>query len=399
MLNIFGVAFPICFTIFYFALNGALKYFLHAIFVDAPAAKGDAKGNFSNSLFRWIRNMFAANSLKYQVICIFVILFILVSLKLIHREYWHNFSKHLPSEKNLLRLSTISIIFIAFLINAYITNGKKELFYGGIHAMTVYILSWVYFLPVVSIVAVYLWKLKVNRESMTIFILCLGMIWSDGSSGGIDWYGVAIPIATMTALLTQHFWKEKIFDIVVLLIVSGLSVGVINSWADDTYNWWGLSAGSSYAATDKINFGLAKGIHVDPKVGAVYGEINKQLTGLGSCRQSMVAFPSTPMLILDAQGKIANTTATYWFDVVSQAQVLHDLNAFRNHTPSVFIVLGLPKAVWEGHAQAFNDGKVYNQQLLLNFIQSLTAKGYKTTNYNLPDSPGFFYSIYVKQNC
>ena len=116
MLNIFGVAFPICFTIFYFALNGALKYFLHAIFVDAPAAKGDAKGNFSNSLFRWIRNMFAANSLKYQVICIFVILFILVSLKLIHREYWHNFSKHLPSEKNLLRLSTISIIFIAFLI-------------------------------------------------------------------------------------------------------------------------------------------------------------------------------------------------------------------------------------------------------------------------------------------
>lgn len=397
--NILGFGTPVLMLLTYLSYEGALPAFLRSILIDAPAAKGDAGGNFSNSLFRWFLNMIKNNSMLYEIFSLIFLAFLILSFQAIYKTRILGTKSELRTSWIILSASGLLFFLNSFSLLSYIQTGHKGFGAQIAQNLTSNFLSWAYVLPVILTIVIFITWLVKDTENWILIILCLAMIWADGSSGGIDWYGVSIPVVTVLALVLDKYWNVKFFDAIVLCTLSFVSLGVVSSWADNTYNWWGLSAGPSYQATAKISSGILQGIKINPIDNLVYTDIHNQLLGLKQCQNSMVSFPSVPLLIINANGTISDRNAEYWFDVISQKQVATALLDFQRKTPSVFVVLNVPKAVWDGHSAAFNGGKPYEQELLLNFIHSLPTNTYEVTQYPLVGSPGFSYSIYFSKKC
>jgi len=301
----------------------------------------------------------------------------------------------------IVRIVAVGIVInCAIYLYIYIEYGKVLYFSHLSKNVSTFILSWTYFLPIVLtllLFAISIWK---PFSHSLLLILSLSLIFCDGSSGGIDWYGAAIPLVYLTGLVLEKYLQFAFFDPLILICSCLFVVGVVTSWADNTYNWWGLNSGASYNAKATINIGLAKGLKVNNGDVGTYEAVNSKIRSFGSCRERMLAFPSIPYFILSNNGKsVDSSNAQYWFDFISQSNVRKAISSLQKSPPDVYVSLNLPEFVWQGHSKAFNGGEEYAQRDFVSFGDDLVAHNYKKFTYLLSSSPGYSVSIFANPRC
>jgi len=399
-LFLLGLVAPTTIYICYLYFTDSLSAFIQNIIIDAPAAKGNSQGNFSNSLFRWIKNLFTQNSLHNQFLFLLTISFLILSIRSIYLLYLKENSRARAADFTLRFGALCILVNSIFFTYSYIKYGKPLYFSHLSNSVTNFVLSWTYFLPIIMIIAIFLATLIKPLNQPILLWLSMSVIFCDGSSGGIDWYGAAIPLVYLIGLVCERYLPFSFFDSFILIFACFLAVGVTSKWADNTYNWWGLNSGPSYISNTSINAGIATGIKLNASDAQVYTLVNNKIRTSGYCRDKMLAFPSVPYFILNNEGKfIDKSNAQYWFDFISQASVAKAVSALESNPPDIFVVLNLPEFVWQGHASAFNAGHEYAQRKMLALSNQLVTLGYKDFNYKLQASPGYSISIFESPRC
>lgn len=386
--------------IIYSVAAGAFTQFLRAVFLEAPSAKG----SLTASLMGWIIRLPDQFNLSKNIIVYILCFFALLGID----KVWLNengFQNRLNSlaNKRKFRLVLWSLFIFAssYLSFTVVTKGNFYELTNTMSALGNLLLTISRVMPVWFVI--YLWiKSIVNREYLEFLPLCLlsiSLVFATGSSGGLNWYGTAVPFGLLIAFFWNKIIHENTFLLFAGIIVPVILGALLTNWALSPYNWWGLRTVESYKATNTITQGLMTGLKTDSVSLATIRIVQNDLNPAKNCQGGLFSFPSIPLFLLEAGTQPKGKDAIFWFDFVSQGNVLKATDEIKKSPPDAAVILDVPDFVWNAHSKGFNQGINYKQRELVKTLMNLEKLGYKKRVLPLFSSPGYSIITLVNKNC
>lgn len=386
--------------IIYSIAVGAFKPFLYSMFLDAPSSKG----SFLISLTGWIIRLPEQFNLSKNIIAYLLCFFALLGLDRVwlretrfRREL--NFLAPLPRFRFIIWSAFILLCFYSSL--RFVVYGDYNEISEIIHSVGNLLLIISRVMPVWFVI--YMWLMEIFRGNDDIYLpLCLlsmSLIFATGSSGGLNWYGTALPFGVMTAFFWNKVIHQNIFMVFAGVLTPLICGALLMNWASSPYNWWGLRTVESYKANRVISQGLMAGLRTDDVSLATIRIVQRELNKANGCSNGLFSFPSIPFFLLEAGVQPKGRDAIFWFDFVSQKNVGEAILELKKSPPDAAVILSVPDFVWTAHSEGFNKGRKYKQRELVKIILDLEKSGYSKRELPLFASPGYSIITLVNESC
>jgi hypothetical protein len=166
------------------------------------------------------------------------------------------------------------------------------------------------------------------------------------------------------------------------------------------YNWWGYRTPPVYLATTTSDSGLTKGLQMDLRTQIVLKSVEKRLKEVQNCSGGLLVFPHMPIFQLDLNSQPNRRDAIYWFDFVSQANIKKAIVEIEENPPAGFVIVKVPKFVWDGHSKAFLGGEKYAQEELIATLERESKKGYTSMKYRLyQGNEDWSVTVHTRNSC
>jgi hypothetical protein len=128
--------------------------------------------------------------------------------------------------------------------------------------------------------------------------------------------------------------------------------------------------------------------------------IEGKLAEVKECDGGLMVFPHMPIFQLDLNSQPQRRDGIYWFDFITQKNVQNAISEIKKNPPAGFAIVNVPAFVWDGHAKAFNDGKIYEQRRLISTLLNEAQSGYSSFNFRLYKvTDEWSVNVYTRDSC
>lgn len=406
--KIIGISFSLIPVALYFQSKKALGHMFNSLFLESSGAKGSA----SDALFNWILHLYDQLSFRKEVaITIFAILMYIGLEKVLlpisydlNTKYFKIRNLKLPLYKVRAIYICLALIYIYFAVSnlgrLQITGIESDwiIFFRQISSL---VLPHTFIIPVTFIFIFSFWAIRKEKQKwVPLVTLCLTLIWGSGTSGALNWYATAIPTVTLFAWISTRTKYLEFIGIVTLFVSIAISTTLYANWMHSPYNWWGYRTPPVYLATTTSDSGLTKGLQMDLRTQIVLKSVEKRLKEVQNCSGGLLVFPHMPIFQLDLNSQPNRRDAIYWFDFVSQANIKKAIVEIEENPPAGFVIVKVPKFVWDGHSKAFLGGEKYAQEELIAALERESKKGYTSMKYRLyQGNEDWSVTVHTRNSC
>ena len=406
--KIIGILFSLIPVALYFQSKKALGPMFNSLFLESPGAKGSA----SDALFNWILHLYDQLSVRKEIgIAVFAILIYIGLEKYLLPNSYNLDTKYLKIRNLNLSLYKIRVIYICLaLVYIYIAvSNLGRLRITGIEndwiifskQISSLVLPSTFIIPVTFVFLFFFWTLRSEKQIwVPICTLCLTLIWGSGTSGALNWYATAIPTITLFAWISTRTKYPEFLGIITLFVSIAISATLYASWMHSPYNWWGYRTPPVYSTTTTSDSGLTKGLQMDLRTQIVLKSVEKRLKEVQNCSGGLLVFPHMPIFQLDLNSQPNRRDAIYWFDFVTQANIKKAIVEIEENPPAGFVIINVPKFVWDGHSKAFLGGEKYAQEELIATLKRESKKGYTSMKYRLyQGNEDWSVTVHTRNSC
>jgi hypothetical protein len=386
----------------------ALNPMLDSVFRESVGAKGST----NSALFRWILYLFDQyNYRKEFATVIFASLIYLALDRYLLPKYYDKqtqsfkISSYRLKKKNLyfaILLSILIYVTAALLsLNHLARTGFENEWIILSKQIAYVVIPHTFLIPVAFVFVMIFWSLRSNNQNwIPLFTLCLTLIWGVGSSGGLNWYATAIPLIAIFAWVSTKTRYLDFFTIVTLVTSIAIATTTYSNWLLSPYNWWGYRTPSVNLAIVTSDTGLTQGLRMDRQTLSTLKSVEDRLEVVKDCKGGLMVFPHMPIFQLDLDSQPQRRDAVYWFDFVSQSNILKAISEVENNPPAGYVIINVPDFVWDGHSQSFNGGNEFYQRKLIEVLQEKSANGYSSWIYRLyNNTDDWSITVYTKDSC
>ena len=107
-----------------------------------------------------------------------------------------------------------------------------------------------------------------------------------------------------------------------------------------------------------------------------------------------------PIFQLDLNSQPNRRDAIYWFDFVTQANIKKAIVEIEKNPPAGFVIVNVPKFVWDGHSKGFLGGEKYAQEELIATLKRESKKGYTSMKYRLyQGNEDWSVTVHTRNSC
>jgi hypothetical protein len=392
----------------YFHSKQALNPMLDSLFRESVGAKG----SIFSALFNWILYLLDQyNYRKEFATVIFASLIYLALDRYLLPKYYDKqtqsfkISSYRLKKKNLyfaILLSILIYVTAALLsLNHLARTGFENEWIILSKQIAYLVIPHTFLIPVAFVFVMIFWSLRSNNQNwIPLFTLCLTLIWGAGSSGGLNWYATAIPLIAIFAWVSTKTRYLDFFTIVTLVTSIAIATTTYSNWLLSPYNWWGYRTPSVNLAIVTSDTGLTQGLRMDRQTLSTLKSVEDRLEVVKDCKGGLMVFPHMPIFQLDLDSQPQRRDAVYWFDFVSQSNILKAISEVENNPPAGYVIINVPDFVWDGHSQAFNGGNEFYQRKLIEVLQEKSANGYSSWIYRLyNNTDDWSITVYTKDSC
>ena len=341
-------------------------FFAHGIspieLLQAIYGANEVKGSLFEVLFGWIRDIFLRDSSDFRVVFAIAIrisqtlapwVLVAVLLRLVSVQ-----SSTIRRSIYFLYL-VVTITGVAAWFSRWeslgVIGGALEFLYKQYY-INIFVGSWF------AVALFVIWAnlspsgKEIRRYASAILVVVLSVVWACGMSAGITEIGVFLAGAVGLSLLvyvSRHNW--------IAIGISGLTaVAVLSSgwWGkeDVPYAWWGYQVPALSEASATFSSGLMQGLRTSPSVRDGYSELRQYLTVARDCPGEVLAYPHSPVVLLESGLTPSGQLGQYWYDFSSAEAITRENERLMTEQLSSVVFLELPEYVLASHEDLFNRG-------------------------------------------
>ena len=371
------------------SLTNSLDPFIANCFIHAASAKG----GIANELFRWLPASF---SQLWSIRTIMIALIVFGEVMVLRIQNARSQGKVLPKEEKVrtaamvITGAVLLVICIAIPNDISLATTTDSWYSGSLPTMAFYLCSIAFFALAFVMLAKWISKEEViNNKNIKYLVLfpVLGVVFAQGygvgMSGGLCSSQTAIGFGLVLAFFCNLAQQSLDLSAVSVMLVASLFL--VASFAgqkvSETYNWWGLTAGSLMENTEDVNVPLLEGIKVRPADKLCYETVYQDVITHTSEDDTIFAFPQCP-IFYTITGRHSDTfSKVQWFDVSSMESITRDIESMQEKLPQMIIYSDVPEFVYQGHEGAF---KTRQTRKMKDFLMGLVQAG-KYTELNRVD--------------
>jgi hypothetical protein len=393
-----GFTSPILLFLAYAYLQGFLSLMLSNIFFDSV----NAKGSKFTVLFGWILNTRQYFGFKKEFISIVIILLIILS---VDRGFALVLIKKSRSEVFLKLISSLlivcSILVLVISSNILLTSNTFLIFERYTKLSLHPILMWTHYS--VPLFTLFFWLyctfVKPNSDFKQLSILNVSLIWGCGLSGGVDQFGLFLPLGILFILAFDLLKVKKLALSMLCLIFSLWIAGYNSYWTATPYSWWGYQTSQKNLATYVSPFPYSQKLKLDQESGSIYRDILAKINRNRLCDQVMLTFPHMTSFGLDSGYKPYANQVQYWYDFTSPRRIRSITANLESNPPPVILMTNFPETVSYFHSILFNNKKAYTQEEMRQALVNLIDSNYVSTTYLLALSSGYSITVAIQKEC
>ncbi len=372
-----GGIFPALVILVWLIQNGALLLFWDQIFFGAVSAKG----SINNILFAWFSRIFSPSFNK----SLFLFLGVVALISLGHYALRRKLLDKLEiSDPNNLSFYQSAVFYVSILATIYLTyfyldlnilrslikfGWKLERFIAPISFCTcLFILITPFLLKFSPNLA----DSKKYGALTLVGIMSIGLIWGNGTSGGVGEMALFLPFSIFICLVLEI--KSLKFLLTIIILMSCIS---LISYYSDTkfkrpYYWWGLQEENVRLAIKLSSIPLLANLKISHSAKNTTDELFTATTKNDS--GDIFAFPNIPIVYLLSNRWPNSRVLIQWFDFLPDHAAAEEAHRILVAPPQTIVNLNLPDVVWEKHEEIFRNGAKSGQREIQKAINSLTKQ-------------------------
>lgn len=350
----------------------SLQAFIGQIFGDALAAKG----SLSVVLFSWLRDMLSLVYLMKVITACSLMALVLLCSFILGKLLADSARPLVRTGREKFLLITYGLLCLIAIATTYLTDFSSLAYQIGLQASNYIISTTTTLSALVLTLAAIGFSIPAIRAflsppTVVIGIMSAGMIWGNGTSGGLS----EISVFTMFALVLVGMLDLSQFRYVGPTLAVVLATCFICFFSsnkfDAPYSWWSIEEPSVYQAGHSSNAALARGLKMSKNTATNLDELTSSLA-TGPQDGDIFAFPNIPIVYLLSNRWPNSKVIVPWFDFLSDEHAKKEGSRLLEVPPAIIVNLKLPPLVWSEHERLFRNRKSLGQRDIQSAISELT---------------------------
>lgn len=372
---ILGMAIPVFIVTAWLYFADALRPFIDQVIFGAI----DAKGTIWKILFSWI-GRHANGAYLYQLKISLIYIFPLLILSLLGKFFLQKKRfEGIPEKRDKMNWEIFlfpGCLFIAVGLSYY----GGELFKPwmvipgfkvdevAVAVSTAFAGAWVFCLVLPSLAGI---NLR-NRDLAVSATMTLGLIFGNGTSGGIGEASVFLFFAFTLAFLMNLPHIYGIARVVVGIICFSFILFLANNKFKQPYAWWQVSAPDVRESSTHSELPLLAGFRLSSDSIKLLEETTRIIQTYSRPDEDVFTFPNIPLFYVLADRWPHSMAVVSWFDFLPDNLAKAEAIRLRVSPPSIIVNLKLPEIAWDAHESLFRSGKHLGQRDIQAVIVELT---------------------------
>lgn len=372
-----GGIFPALVILVWLIQNGALLIFLDQIFFGAISAKG----SIENILFAWFSRIFSPSFNKSLFLFLGVFSLISLGVYLLRRKLLDKLEISKPNNLTFYKSAVFYILILAAIYLTYYYSNlnisiylikygwKLERFIAPISFCTcLFILTTPFLIKLFPNLA----DPKKYGALTLVSIMSIGLIWGNGTSGGVGEMALFLPFSIFICLVLEIKSLKFLLTIITLMIC----ISLISYYSDNKfkrpYYWWGIQEENVRLANKLSSIPLLANLKISDSAKNTTDELFTATTKIDS--GDIFAFPNIPIVYLLSNRWPNSRVLIQWFDFLPDHAAAEEAHRILLSPPHTIVNLNLPDFVWEKHEEIFRNGAKSGQREIQKAISSLTKQ-------------------------
>jgi hypothetical protein len=203
-------------------------------------------------------------------------------------------------------------------------------------------------------------------------IMSIGLIWGNGTSGGVGEMAFFLPFSIFICLLLELKPLKILLTGLIFLACLSLVSHYSSTKFNTPYYWWGLREGDVRLANKLSSIPLLANLKISDSAKNTTDELFTATTKIDS--GDIFAFPNIPIVYLLSNRWPNSRVLIQWFDFLPDHAAAEEAHRILLSPPHTIVNLNLPDFVWEKHEEIFRNGAKSGQREIQKAINSLTKQ-------------------------
>jgi len=272
------------------------------------------------------------------------------------------------------KYSGISFLIIICLSLISIFSFIRMPFIVNITAITILIIGLVY----------YIQKKYIEYSRMAIFGIFY--LYANSMTSDFSYENSIIIVAPLTPYLINFIFsslkiKSKLKKIYLITFIVSILIMTLVEKVNKPYSWWGYTIPSIFNSKYEAPYEQLKGIKIDKYTLELLNLIKSNVNLYSKSIDDVYFYPHMPYFYFLHNKLPHSRNPVQWFDVISNKNMLEELDFIKNDLPNVVVMFDAPYSVYKGHQSM--KGEIF-QQNFPKLMDSLTYDNkYKLVEYKL----------------